>query len=69
MPYTAPLFSEMFFKDPNLTRFWVKSLGCTRIINADKAKKQLGFKPDYDFEKTVEDIVAWYNADFQSKIH
>jgi len=65
LAYTAALFSELFSKQPTLTRFRVKSLGCTRIINADKAKRQLGFNPRYDFEKTVEDIVQWY----QNKDH
>lgn len=68
LAYTAAMFSEVFSKDPNLTRFRVKSLGCTRLINADKAKKQLGFEPTIDFKQTIEDIVNWYNTDLQSKI-
>ena len=61
LAYTASIFSEFFTKDPNLTRFRVKSLGCTRIISADKARKKLGFIPEYDFDKTVDDIVSWCN--------
>ena len=65
LAYTAAFFSELFSKNPTLTRFRVKSLGCTRIINADKATKHLGYKPAYDFEKTVEDIVQWYKTDIK----
>jgi nucleoside-diphosphate-sugar epimerase len=65
LAYAASIFSEFFTNDPNLTRFRVKSLGCTRIISADKAKKKLGFTPTYDFEKTVDDIVNWCNNELQ----
>jgi 2-alkyl-3-oxoalkanoate reductase len=65
LAYTASMFSEFFTKDPNLTRFRVKSLGCTRIISADKANKILGFTPVYDFEKTVDDIVNWCNRELR----
>lgn len=64
LAYTAAFFSELFSSDPNLTRFRVKSLGCTRLISAEKAKKQLGFTPEYDFDKTVDDIVHWYQTNF-----
>lgn len=64
LAYTAATFSELFSKDPDLTRFRVKSLGCTRIISAEKAKRSLGFTPNFDFEQTVEDIVQWYHQDF-----
>lgn len=63
LAYTAALFSEVFSQNPDLTRFRVKSLGCTRIISADKAKDQLGYQPTYDFDQTVEEIVQWYNKD------
>ena len=65
LAYTAAFFSELFSKNPALTRFRVKSLGCTRIISADKAKEKLGYKPAYDFEKTVNDIVEWYTTELK----
>lgn len=65
LAYTAAFFSELFSKNPTLTRFRVKSLGCTRIISADKAKEKLGYKPVYDFEKTVNDIVEWYTTELK----
>ncbi len=65
LAYLASMFSEFFTKDPNLTRFRVKSLGCTRIISADKAHKRLGFNPEYTLDKTVDDIVNWCNSELQ----
>lgn len=63
--YIAAFFSELLSSNPNLTRFRVKSLGCTRLISAEKAKKQLGFSPDYGFNETVEDIVKWYEKTYK----
>ena len=65
LAYTAAMFSEFFSKQPTLTRFRVKSLGCTRLINADKAKEKLGFTPEKDFNATVDDIVSWYNKEIK----
>jgi 2-alkyl-3-oxoalkanoate reductase len=64
LAYTAATFSELFSKDPDLTRFRVKSLGCTRIISAEKAKRVLGFTPMFDFEHTATDIAQWYHQKF-----
>lgn len=63
LAYLASMFSEFFSKDPNLTRFRVKSLGCSRLISAEKAEKIIGYKPNYDFDKTVNDIVKWYHEE------
>lgn len=60
LAYTLAWFSETFIRNPTLTRFRVKSLGTTRRISAEKAKKELGFGPEYDFSRTIEDIVCWY---------
>lgn len=60
LAYTLAWFSETFIRNPTLTRFRVKSLGTTRRISAEKAKKELGFAPEYDFSRTIEDIVCWY---------
>jgi nucleoside-diphosphate-sugar epimerase len=62
LAYTAAWFSERLMKDPTITRFRVKSLGTTRRISAEKAKTQLGFTPEYDFSKTIEEIVCWYKS-------
>jgi len=56
--YLIAVFSELFSPNPRLTRFRLKTLATTRIINCDKAKKYLGFQPGYTLEKTVEDIVS-----------
>ncbi len=49
-------------KEPSLTKFRVKSFGTHRIISCEKARKKLGFKPMYDLEATVNDIVEWYKG-------
>jgi len=54
-------FNEFFTKEPSLTRFRVKSLGTTRRVSCEKAKKTLGYKPRYDLKSTVADMVSWYS--------
>ncbi|HEC81540.1 MAG TPA: NAD-dependent epimerase/dehydratase family protein, partial [Thermoplasmatales archaeon] len=56
--YVAAFFNEFFTKEPSLTRFRVKSLGTTRRVSCEKAKKVLGYKPRYDLKSTVEDMVS-----------
>ncbi|HDN96075.1 MAG TPA: NAD-dependent epimerase/dehydratase family protein [Thermoplasmatales archaeon] len=62
MAYLIATFSEIFSKEPSLTRFRVKSFGTNRIISWEKARKKLGYKPDYDLKKTVKDMVEWYKS-------
>jgi nucleoside-diphosphate-sugar epimerase len=63
LAYLKGFFSELFAKnEPSLTRFRVIKLGTSRIIDSEKAKKELGFKPSYDLQKTVEDMVSWYKT-------
>ncbi|MDG6228606.1 MAG: NAD(P)-dependent oxidoreductase [Candidatus Thermoplasmatota archaeon] len=57
LAYLNAVFSELFSPNPRLTRFRLKTLATTRIINCDKAKKDLGFQPRYTLEKTVDDII------------
>ena len=57
LAYLTAVFSEYFSKDPRLTRFRLKTLATNRVISCDKAKKDLGFKPQYNLEKTVDDII------------
>ena len=57
LAYLTAVFSEYFSKDPRLTRFRLKTLATSRVISCEKAKKDLGFKPGYNLERTVEDII------------
>lgn len=59
--YLTGFFSEITAKgEPNFTRFRAIKMGTSRIIDGEKAKKELGFKPAYDLKKTVEDMVSEY---------
>ncbi|MEF8848106.1 MAG: NAD-dependent epimerase/dehydratase family protein [Candidatus Thermoplasmatota archaeon] len=59
--YFTAILSEFFsIGEPSLTRFRVKSLGCTRRISFEKAAVDLGYQPEYDFSSTVDEIVKWY---------
>lgn len=49
-------------KNPPLTRQKVKLLGHTRWIDIQKAQQDLGYTPEYTFESTIKDTVAWYTA-------
>lgn len=64
LAYGCALLSEMLTvligRDPQLTRFRVKSFGTDRVISAQKAREVLGFSPEYDVAATVADIVSWY---------
>jgi len=61
LAYIYALFLEIIaIKEPSLTRFRVKSLGTTRRVSCDKAKKELGYKSKFNLQLTVEDIVSWY---------
>jgi len=63
LAYLNGFFSELVAKEePSLTRFRVIKLGTSRIIDGEKAKKELGFKPNYDLQKTVDDMVTWYKT-------
>lgn len=58
--YVAALLSEMFSRNPSLTRFRVVSMGTTRTISAERASRELGYVPQFDLKKTVDDMVTWY---------
>jgi nucleoside-diphosphate-sugar epimerase len=61
LAYIYALFAEIFsIKEPSLTRFRVKSLGTTRRISCNKAKKELRYESKFDLQSTVEDMVSWY---------
>ena len=55
--YVAAFLNEKInIKEPSITRFRVKSLGTTRFIDFDKAKKSIGYSPKYDLLRTVKDM-------------
>jgi nucleoside-diphosphate-sugar epimerase len=56
----AYLNEKINIKEPSLTRFRVKSLGTTRFISSDKAKKYINYKPRYDLKRTIKDMVKDY---------
>ena len=45
---------------PALTKYKVIVMGNTRIIDTTKAEKDLGYKPKYSFQKTIDEIYNWY---------
>ncbi|MDH7507540.1 MAG: NAD(P)-dependent oxidoreductase [Candidatus Thermoplasmatota archaeon] len=49
-------------ENPLLTKHKVKVLGHNRIINISKAENELGYKPKYDLNTTIDDTVMWYNS-------
>ncbi len=55
--YLSATFSEAFSSDPRYTRFRMKTLATNRVISCEKAKKHLGFQPQYTLQRTVEDII------------
>ena len=58
LAYFAAFMNEKInFKEPSLTRFRVKSMGTTRFINFEKAKKLINYKPKYDLKMTVKDMI------------
>jgi len=63
LAYVTAFFSEIFLmKESSLTRFRVKSLGTTRRVSCDKAKKELGYNPKFGLQSTVNDMVSWYRT-------
>jgi nucleoside-diphosphate-sugar epimerase len=66
VPYSIAYLTSFFFEivsnEPSITRFRVKSLGTTRKISYKKAEQNLGYKPKYNLQTTINDIVQWYNA-------
>ena len=59
--YTLATLHEFISSNPKITRFRVKTLASNRIISCEKARRVLGYKPIFDLEKTIEDMVRWYN--------
>jgi nucleoside-diphosphate-sugar epimerase len=47
-------------KNPPLTRQKVKVFGYTRIIDTQKAQRELGYTPAYTYESTLKDMVTWF---------
>lgn len=71
--YLISIFSENFSKNElSLTRYRVKSFGRNRIISFEKAEKKLGYSPEYNLKRTVEEMVEWYKSltqhDFKNHI-
>jgi len=65
--YCAAFFAELFAtKEPSLTKFRVKSFGTTRKISCERAKKEIWYKPKYDLQSTVKDMVSWYKKYIQN---
>lgn len=61
--YLISIFSEKFSKNElSLTRYRVKSFGRNRMISFEKAEKKLGYFPEYDLKRTVEEMVSWYKS-------
>jgi len=62
--FLASIFTELWADlrkaEPVLTKYRVKSFGTNRIISYEKAMKKLGYKPAYDLNATVDDMVRWY---------
>ncbi|MFW9919756.1 MAG: NAD-dependent epimerase/dehydratase family protein [Candidatus Thorarchaeota archaeon] len=46
-------------KAPPITAFVVKLFGSNYVVSAQKAIHELGFRPKWDLESTVKDMVAW----------
>ena len=62
LAYSAAFLLEMLsIREPSTTRFRVKSLGTTRKISCERAKKELGYRPKYDLQSTVKDILHYYH--------
>jgi nucleoside-diphosphate-sugar epimerase len=49
-------------KNPPLTRQKVKVLGHTRVIDIQKAERELGYTPSYTYQSTIKDTVTWYTT-------
>ena len=64
--YIMGFLLEHLSKNPSITRFRVKTLATNREVSSKKAEKILGYKPSFDLDKTVEDMVKWYR-NLQSK--
>lgn len=46
-------------KGPIITEFVVKLFGSDYVISNEKAMEELGFKPKWEMESTVKDMIAW----------
>ncbi|MFX0054079.1 MAG: NAD-dependent epimerase/dehydratase family protein [Promethearchaeota archaeon] len=57
---TSGLFRAFHRKDsPFLTAFRVKYLGSDYVVDDSKARQELGYKPRWNLETTVRDMVEW----------
>ena len=64
--YLSAIFSQFLTRPPSLTKFQVKSLGTTRQISFDKARKNLGYIPTNDLNSTVDDMIQWYKKEIET---
>ena len=56
--YIVSFFDEKInISEQSLTRFRVKTLGTTRFISFDKARRIIKFKPKYNLKTTVKDMI------------
>jgi nucleoside-diphosphate-sugar epimerase len=53
----AYINEKININEPSLTRFRLKSLGTNRIISCNKAMKKLKYKPRFNLETTVRDLI------------
>ena len=47
-------------QEPMLTRASVSIAACSTTLNIDKAKKLLGYKPEYTLEMGIEEFSNWW---------
>lgn len=48
------------YKEPTLTKYSVSVLARTQTLNIDKARTQLGYKPQISVKEGIDRYVAWY---------
>lgn len=57
----------IFRNNPPLTRYKVRILGNTRLIDSTKAKQQLNYMPEFTYQTTVHDMIQWFLAHQKKK--
>jgi len=62
----ATWHAKLWKKPVSFTRYALETLASNSFISGEKARRELGYQPEQDFERQLESTVHWYRGEKSS---